>query len=120
MQDAKHPSVSNAMKVRQAITLGDCTQLCQLYSSIPSMGQAIVDLIMPKVRLTGLKVLLKAMGPSPGPLPVSFIAERLGFVSLDTSLSAKALQEGLPTLPGCSASIYQGRHSPQVRIVLPI
>ena len=110
MQDAQDSHVKHALQVRQAMALGDCTEVCRLYSLAPCMGQALLDVCMPKVRLTGLKVMLKACAPS---LPVSFIAERLGFVQI-ASHKAVAPETNSAALPGCSSAVFQGRFFPEV------
>lgn len=113
IQDFQHPNIAHALKVRQAASLGDFVQVCQLYSSTEYMGQALLDGFMSKVRLTGLKVLLKSCTPS---LPVKFVAERLGFVS---PLPANGMVEkdSVSLLPGCSR-LYRGRHYEEVRPLL--
>lgn len=109
------PFVKTALQVRQAIALADCTEVCRLYASLQNMGQALLDTLMPKVRLTGLKVLLKSCGPT-GLMPLKFLAERLGFSSLSQTRS----EPETPSLPGCSTSRFQGHHYPKVPSPCPM
>ena len=117
MQDVLDAKVRYALQVREAIALSDCTRVAQLYSEAPDMSQALLDIIIPKVRLTGLKILLKAHVPH---LPVKAVAQRLGFIA-----SAGKRQKGprlvsAAALPGCSADTFRGRYALHVSPAFPL
>ena len=56
-------------------------QVCDLYQSTPNMGRAILDTVLPRVRLSAVKILAKAYLPH---LPLPVIASRLAFVKSET------------------------------------
>ena len=108
LQDASHPFVHHALQVRRALALGDCMQVCLLYESAPNMGRALLDMVLPRVRLTGLKVLAKAYLPT---LPVSTIASRLGFVPPPSPSSvAHPITLSTSALPGSTKATFAGKH----------
>jgi len=111
-EDAQHPFVRHALQVRQALALGDSMQVCLLYSTAPHMGRALLDIILPKVRFTGLKTFAKAHLPH---LPVSVVATRLGFVTKSSALAPAAIHPALPAFPlaGCTKATYRGNFFPQ-------
>lgn len=115
MQEAEHPFVRHALKVREALALGDCMQVCVLYQSTPNMGRAILDTAMQRVRLTAIKILAKAFLPH---LPLPFIATRLAFVKSDSSPEqtppSLSPSVSVMSLPGSRKATFAGAHSPQV------
>ena len=111
LQDALDVKVRFALQVREAIALCDSTRVSRLYSEAPDMGQALLDIVMPKVRLTGLKVLLKAYLPN---LPVKSVAQRLGFTALDDRRQGAPRVAPSAALPGCSVNTFKGRYAMQV------
>ena len=90
-------------------------QVCLLYSSAPNMSRALLDMVLPRLRLIALKTLAKAYMPL---LPVSVIASRLAFVkshnSPDSSSSLELDTASQKTLPGCTTVSFTGRHAPLV------
>lgn len=114
IEDAAHPFVRHALQVRRALALGDCMQVCELYRSTPNMGRAIMDTVLPRVRLAAVKILAKAYLPH---LPVPVIASRLAFVKSESG--PKQTPEMPPpsvsalSLPGSTKATFAGAHSPQ-------
>lgn len=114
LQDAAHPFVRHALQVRRALALGDCMQVCELYRSTPNMGRAIMDTVLPRVRLAAVKILAKAYLPH---LPVPVIASRLAFVKSESG--PKQTPEMPPpsvsalSLPGSTKATFAGAHSTQ-------
>ena len=115
VQDAEHPFVRQALQVRRALALGDCMQVCRLYQSTPNMGRALLDAVLPRVRLTALKILAKAYLPH---LPLPVLASRLAFLKSESS-PEQTLEPSPPSvsstsLPGSTKTTFAGAHSPQV------
>lgn len=89
-------------------------QVCLLYSSAPNMSRALLDMVLPRLQLTALKILAKAYLPN---LPIPFIATRLAFLkpTHTTDSHTLPLSAGPEALPGCTKASFPGRHAPQVR-----
>ena len=78
------------------------------------MGRALLDIVLPRLRLTSAKILAKAYLPH---LPVSVIATRLAFLKpLETPhCPPEHPSADLETLPGSTTAAFLGRHAPEVR-----
>ncbi|KAK9833986.1 hypothetical protein WJX81_000870 [Elliptochloris bilobata] len=103
---AAHPSVQHALQVREAVASGNFAAFFKLYAAAPSLGRALMDMALPRVRYSALHVLTRAYQPS---VPVALVARLLGFVARSGIASCPSED----TLPGCSRLVFAGVAAPQ-------
>ncbi len=81
----------------------------QLYANAPNLGQALIDLYVPRMRFLSLSNMARALGPS---LPLSYLTATLGFKSpakdAHVLLEPEAGGSGYVP-PGCSSGVFKGR-----------
>jgi SAC3/GANP family len=119
-------SVTHALKVRSAVYCDDIPAFFRLYRQAPAMGRALLDKYLPEFRFRALNIIVRAYRPT---LPVSFVAELLGFslgAGYVTHVHGRLAEDHAVTLPGCSAAAFVGKYMPKVtawatqRLLLPI
>lgn len=72
-----HPAIHHALKVREAIAFSDyCWFFRFAHKKSPNLGLFLTDLLVPSMRLRGLRRIAKAYRPSVG---FSFCLQQLGF-----------------------------------------
>lgn len=64
LQDRKHPAIQHALKVREAVASSDYYWFFRLHKSCPNLGVFLTDLLVPTMRLRGLRRIAKAYRPS--------------------------------------------------------
>ncbi len=78
VQDRKHPAIQHALKVREAVASSDYFWFFRLHKSCPNLGVFLTDLLVPTMRLRGLRRISKAYRPS---IELSVCLQYLGFSS---------------------------------------
>ena len=72
-----HPAIHHALKVREAIACSDyCWFFRFAHKKSPNLGLFLIDLLVPSMRLRGLRRIAKAYRPSVG---FSYCLQQLGF-----------------------------------------
>lgn len=84
------PAVDHALAVRKAIAFGNYARFFELFADAPNMAPELMEYMVPKMRATAVRTMLKAYKPSP--VAVSFIMTTLGFS--DEEEAAKYLRTG--------------------------
>ncbi|PIA56320.1 hypothetical protein AQUCO_00700568v1 [Aquilegia coerulea] len=74
----KNPAVKHALEVRAAVTSGNYVLFFRLYKTAPNLNTCLMDLYVEKMRYEAVKCMSRSYRPT---VPLSFIAEVLGFVS---------------------------------------
>eukprot|EP00252_Welwitschia_mirabilis_P019719 TRINITY_DN4645_c0_g1_i4.p1 TRINITY_DN4645_c0_g1~~TRINITY_DN4645_c0_g1_i4.p1 ORF type:complete len:920 (+),score=183.14 TRINITY_DN4645_c0_g1_i4:460-3219(+) len=72
--------VKHALSVRAAVSLLNYTAFFRLYKSAPLLSASLMDLYVEKMRFEAIRCISRAYRPT---VPVSFIAETLGFTDID-------------------------------------
>lgn len=73
-----NPAIAHALKVREAIEFGDYISFFRLHKSTPNIGQQLTALIVPTMRLRGLRRIAKAYRPT---VEIQVCTQQLGFDS---------------------------------------
>lgn len=105
------PETRHALLTREAIAAGRYAQFFKLYKSAPHLSRALLDIILPKIRFTFLKMLAKTFLPV---LPVAKVALWLGFCCVPES--GPSVSPEAP-LPGASKSRFAGKHDPKASLL---
>lgn len=111
-------SVTHALQVRSAVYCDDIPAVFRLYREAPGVARALLDKFLPEFRFRALNILVRAFRPT---LPVTFIAELLGFsVGPENGTGSTPLrtQDQAAPLPGCSAAVFRGKYMPKVATIL--
>lgn len=74
--DSSSSPLLHALAVQEALNLGDHARLFELYRTAPNMGGYLMDLLVQRERLEGLKGILRAYRPT---VSLGRIATTLGF-----------------------------------------
>ena len=79
-QDREHPAIQHALKVREAVASSDYFWFFRLHKSSPNLGVFLTDLLVPTMRLRGLRRIAKAYRPS---IELIVCLQNLGFGNSD-------------------------------------
>jgi len=74
--ERKHPAINHALKVREAVALSDYFWFFRLHKTSPNLGIFLTELLVPTMRLRGLRRIAKAYRPS---IDLNVCFEQLGF-----------------------------------------
>ncbi|EFJ43004.1 hypothetical protein VOLCADRAFT_76947 [Volvox carteri f. nagariensis] len=97
--------IRHALQVREAVMTYNYAAFFRLYASAPHLGRAIMDVVAEVMRWGGLNAFVKACDL---PLPVSEMAQLLGFSPHSSSSGGQGAEgEGKP-LPGCMRAHLAG------------
>ena len=111
-----HPAISHALKVREAVASSDYFRFFRLHKNSPNLGVFLTDLLVPTMRMRGLRRIAKAYRPS---IELSVCLQQLGFcdqnndrrnentenVSKSNNHSGKVEAEGKSWLISCGGVI---------------
>ncbi|KAJ9545533.1 hypothetical protein OSB04_025240 [Centaurea solstitialis] len=78
----KDEAVKHALAVRAAVTSGNYVSFFRLYKIAPNLNTCLMDLYIEKMRYAALKCITRSYRPT---LPVSYVAQVLGFPSAEGS-----------------------------------
>ncbi|KAI7756091.1 hypothetical protein M8C21_006506 [Ambrosia artemisiifolia] len=78
----KDTGVKHALAVRAAVSSGNYVLFFKLYKNAPNLNTCLMDLYVEKMRYAAVKCMTRSYRPT---LPVSFVAQVLGFQSSDSS-----------------------------------
>ncbi|MFS7950004.1 putative proteasome component (PCI) domain-containing protein [Helianthus anomalus] len=78
----KDTGVKHALAVRAAVTSGNYVSFFKLYKNAPNLNTCLMDLYVEKMRYAAVKCMTRSYRPT---LPVSYVAQVLGFQSADSS-----------------------------------
>ncbi|XP_024969389.1 SAC3 family protein A-like isoform X1 [Cynara cardunculus var. scolymus] len=78
----KDAAVKHALAVRAAVTSGNYVSFFRLYKIAPNLNTCLMDLYIEKMRYAALKCITRSYRPT---LPVSYVAQVLGFPSAEVS-----------------------------------
>ena len=74
-----NPAIAHALKTREAMTSGDYIQFFRIHKDSPGLSRSLTDLMVPTMRMRGLRRMVKAYRPSLG---ISIFKGHLGFDSI--------------------------------------
>uniref|UniRef100_A0A7S3Q3R7 SAC3/GANP/THP3 conserved domain-containing protein n=1 Tax=Chaetoceros debilis TaxID=122233 RepID=A0A7S3Q3R7_9STRA len=94
--------ISHALKVRIAVADNDYHAFFRLQDKAPSMAAYLMDFIVPSIRASGLKCMMKAYRPT---ISAEFVLIELGFV-FNGKVDKK---EGIAWLKGCGCKFNSDR-----------
>jgi SAC3 family protein LENG8/THP3 len=105
-----NPAISHALKVREAVAVGDYLAFFRLHNETPNLGTFLTNLLVPTMRLRALRRMAKAYRPS---LELRVCLEHLGFISNYTATDIEdedgptidALKTGHEWLVSCGCVI---------------
>jgi len=100
------PSISHALRVRAAAANSDYHAFFRLQDVAPNMGMYLMDFIVPSIRATGLRCMMKAYRPT---LSVKFILSELGFAFDGGNMLDE--EEGYAWLKGCGCKFGSDRNT---------
>jgi len=108
-KERENPAVSHALKVREAIASSDYFWFFRLHKSSPSLGVFLTGLLVPTMRMRGLRRIAKAYRPS---IDLSDCLKYLGFLDNIESTSSTGrndyktyIEEGKSWLISCGGII---------------
>lgn len=78
----KDAGVKHALAVRAAVTSGNYVLFFRLYKNAPNLNTCLMDLYVEKMRYAAVKSMTRSYRPT---LPVSYVAQVLGFQSTEPS-----------------------------------
>lgn len=106
----------HALLTREAIAASNYIQFFKLYGSAPRLSRALLDVLLPKIRFTFLKMLAKAFLPA---LPVAQLATWLGFYCMPDFGDVPSARSASPECPpeGASNTIFPGRYYPKASLL---
>jgi hypothetical protein len=76
----RHPAVAHALKVREAMACEDYLSFFRLHNCTTNVGHQLTSLIVPTIRLRGLRRMAKAYRPT---LDLQVCTQQLGFDSAE-------------------------------------
>jgi len=85
-QEQNHPAIRHALKVREAVTASDYFWFFRLHKSTPNLGVFLTDLLVPTMRMRGLRRVAKAYRPS---IDLIVCLKFLGFSDEDAKSSTE-------------------------------
>jgi hypothetical protein len=88
------PAIAHALKVREAMASGDYLSFFRLLVSTPNLGHHLTSLIIPTMRLRGLRRMAKAYRPA---LDIQVCIDQLGF--------GESVEEGKDWLIRCGCVV---------------
>ncbi|XP_026415385.1 SAC3 family protein A-like isoform X1 [Papaver somniferum] len=94
----KHEAVKHALAVRTAVTSGNYVLFFRLYKAAPNLSTCLMDLYVEKMRFEAVKCMSKSYRPT---VPVSFVAQVLGFTSSSQSTEGKIDEKDTDGLEEC-------------------
>jgi len=111
LKERNHPAIQHALQVREAIAFSDYFRFFRLHKKSPNLGFFLTALLVPNLRLRGLKRIAKAYRPSIG---LSFCLQQLGFFddnsngysNIDECVTNDCTEEGKAWLIRCGCVIY--------------
>ncbi len=75
-EDRKNPAIEHALKVREAVASSDYYSFFSLHNNCPNLGVFLTGLLVPTMRMRGLRRIAKAYRPS---IELSVCLKYLGF-----------------------------------------
>mgnify|MGYP001466301510 CR=1 FL=1 len=75
-----HPAIAHGLKVREALAFGDYLSFFRLHAKTPNLGHHLTSLIVPTMRIRGLRRMAKSYRPT---LDIEVCTKKLGFDSID-------------------------------------
>lgn len=94
------PFIRHALKVMEALNTANFFAFFHLRKTVPNHGTYLVEMILPRVRLRGLKALIKGFRPT---LDLGFVETQLGF---EYDLSLTVQESGRMHSVSCGAKVY--------------
>jgi len=85
-----HPVINHALKVREAFASSDYHGFFRLHKSSPNLGVFLTELLVPTMRMRGLRRIAKAYRPS---IELSLCLQRLGFCDDDIEFRSKTIDD---------------------------
>jgi len=110
VKERNHPAIQHALQVREAIAFSDYFRFFRLHKKSPNLGFFLTALLVPNLRLRGLKRIAKAYRPSVG---LGFCLQQLGFCdgnsdgrsNIDECVINDCTEEGKTWLVRCGCVI---------------
>jgi hypothetical protein len=90
-KERNFPAIRHALKVREAVASSDYFWFFRLHKSSPNLGVFLTDLLVPTMRMRGLRRIAKAYRPS---IELSVCLQYLGFGDYDVDSSSKEANGG--------------------------
>jgi hypothetical protein len=99
-----HPAILHALQVREAVAFNDYLWFFRLHKTSPNLGGYLTGLMVPTMRMRGLRRIVKAYRPS---FELNVCLQHLGFVLGDSPNdgSRKDVEEGRNWLTSCGCVI---------------
>eukprot|EP00531_Pseudo-nitzschia_arenysensis_P006272 CAMPEP_0116126990 /NCGR_PEP_ID=MMETSP0329-20121206/6612_1 /TAXON_ID=697910 /ORGANISM="Pseudo-nitzschia arenysensis, Strain B593" /LENGTH=809 /DNA_ID=CAMNT_0003621081 /DNA_START=121 /DNA_END=2550 /DNA_ORIENTATION=- len=110
-EDRKYPAIQHALKVREAVASSDYFSFFSLHNNCPNLGVFLTDLLIPTMRMRGLRRIAKAYRPS---IELRVCLKYLGFGADDATSeeakdSSKIDDEGKSWLISCGGIVEGSR-----------
>jgi len=76
LKERNHPAISHALQVREAVAFSDYFWFFRLHKKSPNLGIFLTEILVPIMRMRGLRRIAKAYRPS---VELSVCLQHLGF-----------------------------------------
>jgi hypothetical protein len=90
-KERNQPAIRHALKVREAIASSDYFKFFRLHKSSPNLGVFLTNLLVPTMRMRGLRRIAKAYRPS---VELSVCLQYLGFGDSDSEVQSNSKEAG--------------------------
>jgi len=90
MKERNHPAIRHALRVREAVASSDYFWFFRLHKSSPNLGVFLTDLLVPTMRMRGLRRIAKAFRPS---IDLSVCLRYLGFCNGDGDFQSSSKEK---------------------------
>ena len=108
VEQKKHSAIAHALQVREAVACSDYYRFFRyLHTTSPNLGIFLTDLLVPTMRMRGLRRMVRAYRPS---VELNVCLQHLGLDSgSDDVGSAAAIEQGTEWLTSCGAIVKDGK-----------